>query len=407
MTSILTNNAAMAALQTLRSIDAKMEDTQARVSSGLRVGTASDNAAYWSIATTMRSDNMALSAVQDALGLGAAKVDTAYAAMESAVDVVKEIKAKMVAATEEGVDRKKIQEEISQLQEQLRSIAASASFSGENWMKADLTGATDNMVMKNVVSSFMREESGSVSVKKINYRLDSTTVLFDDGGDLGILDRRFNVTPASVTLKVNVGGDVADYTVLSYTIDKLIADRATFEGNYAYVAESGAPADPDYIAEAHYVKKAGVWVKAKDASEEPTQELAATSGGGGSSWIIDLAIIPPGTVVTAARSLDEVDITALTNDELDVMVSATDAALQAMISATADLGSISMRIGMQEEFVSRLTDSIDSGIGRLVDADMNEESTRLKALQTQQQLAIQSLSIANTASENILTLFRQ
>jgi hypothetical protein len=57
---------------------------------------------------------------------------------------------------------------------------------------------------------------------------------------------------------------------------------------------------------------------------------------------------------------------------------------------------------MQEDFVANLMDSIDSGIGRLVDADMNEESTRLKALQTQQQLGIQSLSIANTNSENIL-----
>ena len=55
MTSILTNSAAMAALQTLRSIDNSLETTQARVSSGLRVETAADNAAYWSIATTMRS----------------------------------------------------------------------------------------------------------------------------------------------------------------------------------------------------------------------------------------------------------------------------------------------------------------------------------------------------------------
>ncbi|MEY9720396.1 flagellin-like hook-associated protein FlgL [Sinorhizobium fredii] len=61
----------------------------------------------------------------------------------------------------------------------------------------------------------------------------------------------------------------------------------------------------------------------------------------------------------------------------------------------------------RRNFVAALTDSIDSGIGRLVDADMNEESTRLKALQTQQQLAVQSLSIANTNSENILQLFRQ
>ncbi|MDF1608412.1 flagellin, partial [Hoeflea sp. YIM 152468] len=55
MTSIMTNSAAMAALQTLRSINSDMETTQGRISSGLRVQTAADNAAYWSIATTMRS----------------------------------------------------------------------------------------------------------------------------------------------------------------------------------------------------------------------------------------------------------------------------------------------------------------------------------------------------------------
>ena len=387
----------MAALQTLRSIDAKMQDTQARVSSGLRVGTASDNAAYWSIATTMRSDNMALSAVQDALGLGAAKVDTAYAAMEGAVEVVKEIKAKMVAATEEGVDRKKIQAEISQLQEQLRSIASSASFSGENWMKADLTAA-GGTVQKSVVGSFIRSEDGSVSVKKINYDLTANTVLFDDGGDLGILDRIFNVTPASITLDINVSGVTQKYTVMAYTIDALIADGATFEGNYANTT----------VPAADYVKVQGVWVKAVDSTTAPGQEIAATSTvPAAASWVVDVTPIPPATVVVAPASLDTVDITALTNEELATMVQATDVALEAMISATADLGSIAMRIGMQENFVASLTDSIDSGIGRLVDADMNEESTRLKALQTQQQLAIQALSIANTASESILTLFRQ
>ena len=61
MTSILTNPAAMAALQTLRAINQNLEMTQGRISSGYRVETAADNAAYWSIATTMRSDNMALS----------------------------------------------------------------------------------------------------------------------------------------------------------------------------------------------------------------------------------------------------------------------------------------------------------------------------------------------------------
>ena len=75
MTSILTNTSALAAPQTLRGIGSSLAETQGRVSSGLRVGTASDNAAYWSISTTLRSDNMAISAVQDALGLGVAKVE--------------------------------------------------------------------------------------------------------------------------------------------------------------------------------------------------------------------------------------------------------------------------------------------------------------------------------------------
>ena len=128
MTSILTNSAAMAALQTLRSIDNNLETTQARVSSGLRVETASDNAAYWSIATTMRSDNRAISTVADALGLGAAKVDTAYTSLENVIDVMSEIKAKLVAAREPGVDKSKINDEIKELKNQLVSAAQSASF---------------------------------------------------------------------------------------------------------------------------------------------------------------------------------------------------------------------------------------------------------------------------------------
>lgn len=311
MTSILTNNAAMTALQTLRTIDSSMEDTQARVSSGLRVGTASDNAAYWSIATTMRSDNMALSAVQDALGLGGAKVDTSYAAMESAIEVVKEIKAKVVAATEEGVDKSKIQEEIDQLKEQLRSISESASFSGENWIAGD--AAT-----KTVVSGFVRDSSGAVTVKTTEYVLS-------DAADGNLL----------------FGGDGA--------------------GNIEYTT--------------------GILGTVS----------AFTGVGDVSVDTLDL------------NAFDPADMAANMQEALDLI----ESALQSMTSAAAELGSISMRIELQEDFVSTLTDSIDSGIGRLVDADMNEESTRLKALQTQQQLAIQSLSIANTASESILTLFRQ
>src|SRR5262245_44640437 len=119
MSSINTNVAAMTALQSLTQTNKSLLETQSRISSGFRVAEASDNAAYWSIATTMRSDKSALSTVQDALGLGAALVDVSYTAVNSAIDVVNQIKTKLVAAREPGVDKTKVQSEISELQKQL------------------------------------------------------------------------------------------------------------------------------------------------------------------------------------------------------------------------------------------------------------------------------------------------
>ena len=137
MSSLMTNASAMTALQTLRSTNANLAETQNRISTGYRVDGAEDNAAYWSIATTMRSDNMALGAVEDSLGLGAATVDVMYTAMDSTVDVMNEIKAKVVAARTPGVDRGKIQSDINELQNQLQNTADSAVFNGENWLSVD------------------------------------------------------------------------------------------------------------------------------------------------------------------------------------------------------------------------------------------------------------------------------
>ncbi|MFP5076340.1 flagellin [Rhizobium sp. YIM 134829] len=322
MTSIMTNAAAMAALQTLRTINDNMEQTQARISSGYRVETAADNAAYWSIATTMRSDNMALSTVQDALGLGAAKVDTSYSAMDSVIDIISEIKAKLVAAREPGVDKGKINKEITELKNQLASAAQSASFSGENWLYNNSITAPGT---KSIVASFNRSTTGAVSITTLDY--DTSTSILIDTKD----SSRGQLTKAVTVNQPN--------------------GAATVSATYHLISVSGGTA-------------------------------------------------PAGSTV--------IEISASTsNDAIEGMVSAVEAMFSTLTNSASTLGAISKRIDMQESFVANLIDVIDKGIGRLVDADMNEESTRLKALQTQQQLGIQSLQIANSNSENILRLFQQ
>ena len=98
--------------------------------------------------------------------------------------------------------------------------------------------------------------------------------------------------------------------------------------------------------------------------------------------------------------------TNVTDALLDDYIAGIDAMAARVTTAASDLGAVKSRIDLQKDFVKALMDAIDRGIGQLVDADMNAESTRLQALQVQQQLGIQALSIANANSQNILALFR-
>jgi flagellin len=307
MASIMTNISAMTALQSLNLTNKNLSTTQSHISTGYRVASAEDNAAYWSIATTMRSDNSALSTVKDALGLGAATIDVAYTGMNAAIEVTKEIKNKLVASRQPGVDRAKVQSEVDELQNQLQSIGASSVFSGENWLSVDSGAATYNNT-KTIVASFARS-GGNITIGTISIDI-STTELYDSADQSGIVD-----------------------------------------------------------------------------SEDTT-----TNGG----------------VAYSVATLDISTLTDTDNDlaDLEQMIGWVDSAISSMTTAASNLGAVKQRTNMQKEFVGNLMDAISRGIGTLVDADMNEESTKLQALQVQQQLGVQALSIANQNNQSILSLFR-
>jgi flagellin len=208
LTSLLTNVAARTALQTLTQTNKSLEMTQNRISTGKQVSSAADNAAYWSIATSMRSDNEALGTVQDALGLGSATVDTAYNAVNSAIDVVSEIKTKLVAAREPGVDKSKIQSEITQLQSQLKSMADASVFSGQNWVSVDSSTTGYNQT-KQIVASFTRT-AGTVTVGTMS--VDTSTVALYDAG---------TATTAVGTLDATRGASGAITSTGSFSIASL------------------------------------------------------------------------------------------------------------------------------------------------------------------------------------------
>lgn len=424
MTSINTNTSAMTALQTMRSINKSLDTTQNRISTGYAVNTASDNAAYWSIATTMRSDNMAMSAVQDALGLGAAQTDTAYTAMEVVKDTLDKIKAKVVASQQPNIDKGKIQEDIRQLQNDLTTYAKSASFSGGNWLNVNKTG------VEKVVASFVRDSDGNISLGTIDVDTTKTALFNADGEVPGLLEKG---NPLNIELSadaaVTAGDGTAAAAINIFTHD--YAEPLKFEdGNVVkfdlVINGESKTITLDHEALGDEVASADEMAAIVDkalvsAGITNVKATAADPGGAdGTQAAGSVTLTHTGTTAddtleaknTATSSngnffdVTEMDISSADEAELTDYMHGVDRMLERIIEATSDLGAIKSRISSQQDFIGKIMNAVERGVGQLVDADLDEESTRLKALQMQQQLGVQSLTIANNSSQVILSLFR-
>lgn len=416
MTSLLTNTSAMTALQTLTQTNKNLAQSQNRIATGQRVSTASDNAAYWSIATTMRSDNKALGAVQDALGLGAATIDTMYTGLNGTVEVVSEIKAKLVAARTPGVDRDKIQSEIKELQSQLKNTADSAVFNGENWISVDSTASSYNAT-KSVVSSFSRA-GGQVQVDTVTVDLNAIK-LYDANLDTAYAAQTFpTATTAARDPLLDVGGNITVTVGAAPALNIAVAAGTSLKDIAKEINKlgvEGLSVGINAAGDALAFKSrndANVVIDASVAGLGAAVTLTALAAPVDSNkGILDKTYDAYTGTAWESFSVADIDISKLTDNatdlaKLETYISAVDDALGTITDAATNLGAIKNRIGLQQDFVKALKDSLDRGIGQLVDADMNAESTRLQALQTQQQLGIQALSIANSGSQSILSLFR-
>lgn len=162
MTSLSTNIAAMTALGTLKGITAQLATAGTRLATGQRIAAASDGAAYWSIATAVRTDNASLRAVGDTLGLGAAAFDVAYAGLDSVLSDLRSLRATLQTALAPGVDRAKVQTEVAAIQNRMRATADTSVSAGRNWLSVDSASATYRP-REDIVAGFSRSASGAVT----------------------------------------------------------------------------------------------------------------------------------------------------------------------------------------------------------------------------------------------------
>ena len=431
MSSILTNNGAMVALQTLRSINSNMADTQSAISTGKDIATAKDNSAVWAISKVMASDVKGFEAITDSLALGESTVAVAQNGAEAVTDLLTEIKGKIVASQEENVDRNKIQADINALRDQIGSVVGAAQFNGLNLLGN--TSRTKGEGSVNVLSSLDRSGSGvvasNITIEKND--LGTAKAAYTGSTALASVTAAQNIDAANTSRTITIAPTVTTGQAYSIGLAATDADNSTVvqadwvtgttsadQSKILYVAREGDTAEDVaaglVAAYNGYASKKGLDLDVLSLSATGSTITASTNTTFGTGD--NIAVRLDGGATTAAGATNSASIGGALSALADFDVTTSNGAKAALagiegmitksIDSAASFGSNAGRIETQATFVSKLTDSLKSGIGSLVDADMEATSARLQALQTQQQLAVQSLSIANQAPQTILSLFR-
>ncbi|MCA1287759.1 flagellin N-terminal helical domain-containing protein [Salipiger bermudensis] len=309
MSSINTNASAMSALSTLRQINSSLESTQSRISTGLKVESGKDNAAYFQISETMKGDSSVYASINEGLTLTKNSVATARLGAETINDLGQQFLDKVAFAQGATGGQAEIENDLNELVKQMKTTLQQSTFNGDDMLAAGAAAGTAAAVAA------------------------ATGALTSAGDSGGAAPVARNV----VTGITRAGGTYAttSITVDTYDVQKQVANFEAIATGFA--ANADAATGEAFLA--------GV--------------LASTEGVAGA--VTDIA---------------------------------------------TKLGQSEKSLENQQEFLSSVVDNIDAGVGSMIDANMEEEAARLQALQVQQQLATQSLSIANQAPQNILSLFR-
>lgn len=404
MSSILTNASSMVALQTLKGINSNLSKTQDEISTGKSVASAKDNAAVWAISKVMEADVKGFRGISDSLALGESTVAVARQAAETVTDLLTEVKGKIVAAQEDNVDRAKIQTDIDALVDQINTVVGAAQFNGLNLVDGSQTTV-------DVLASLDRQSNGTVTTSSISITAQDLST----GGYVAS-----SVFSASTAGTISTAGDTFVTTL----------DQAGGSDDLT-IANGGTWVAGDKVSITIGNKTASYTVTSNDVlSASSTDDLVAVGlknaidSLGIANFSVDYDSANPGQLVFTNSGTADLSVTGQfrnagsgglgTLSTIDVSTAAGAAAalseietlIQTGIDAAAEFGSAEKRIDIQNTFVGKLSDALKAGIGSMVDADMEEASARLQALQVQQQLGIQSLSIANQAPQNILSLFR-
>ncbi|WP_425098566.1 flagellin [Tropicibacter sp. S64] len=423
MTSIVTNNASQVALRTLQAAATDLDRVQATLGTGKRIATAQDNPALWAVSKTMESEVKGYVAVQSSLDMGRATLSVARSGAEAVVGTLGDMKKTIIAARNAAADSGKLQARFAAQVEQIRTIVGAAQFNGINLLQDTGTagetgdfrvtayagGLTSGAIKIAVARQDLRLDAGAITAgaTALSAAANSFSGALETGqaisaGSAYAVDFD-GAVPAGAGYSLAITGGTGVYAALNTTSESQLAFVAGNDSTggdirtvlasafNAHVKAQGFSTD-DLVAFAGTGSAGQMIVEAKTSAASGSftvqvLQYARTDSSGGGLGFMDGLDLTDG--VDRDRALDRIDL-----------------AVEVAARAAAHFGSAERRVEIQSAFSDKMAKTLQSRVGALVDADMTELSARQQALQVQQSLAVQALSIANSTPQTILSLLR-
>jgi flagellin len=391
--SVLNNPGALSALQALDMTQQSLNTVQNEVSTGLSVATAADNSSYWSIAAQLNNDSGVVQASNDALSQGQSVLATASSAINSVITTINSINTALTQATEPGAEIANINTSLSELGQQLTDAVNAASFNGLNVLNGSVASL-------HFVAGFNASSTGG----SINTIAFTTQALYglSTGGTSTSTTSQSTVSDAATMsqLQAQFAADTADTTAVTagtasatYGKDAIFEDTTNQALTVQSMALNGAVTTTTYTA--------------LDANGNSIAQGGTPTFASAASYAVTTTVTTPASQnLLVQNGLDLTNLTVTGSSDASTALNAVNQALSAVTNYAAEIGAVQDRMTTANTFNTALMTNYANGVSGMVDSDMNTASTQLQALQTQEQLGIQSLSIANQNSQLILKLFQ-
>ena len=379
--SINTNVGALVALRNLNSVNRDLEGVQNRVSTGLRVNGARDDASVFAVAQGIRGDLKGYQAVGGALAGGRGILSVAESGVTQVSNLLADIRGKLTQLSDEGISQDQREIYTDDLAEQflsLRSFLEGAQYNSRNLLKGNYGTFAVNGENSGRFSSFSTAANAQV-IRSVN------------GEQLTLRAADLLVgTSVAIGAPGTSQGEIDAFQAFARVVFSSVAATSNNSEGWQSTADIGAASLTQGTS---FVDGNGRLVQREVVGARIAQAALA-----------DLVPNTAGQQVRATNAFRSAD--SATAGTGSVFNSALAFFEREVAEALGSIGADLRNIDFQIDFNTAISDAVEEGLGSLVDADLARESARLQALQTKQQLSVQTLAIANQRPTILLSLFQ-